>query len=37
MAKCTDEQKVEYVGLVFCSEAQQWWKSKRLHLVTEFG
>jgi len=36
-AKCTNEQKVEYVGLVFRGEAQQWWKSKRLHLVTEFG
>ncbi|XP_062144310.1 uncharacterized protein LOC133851756 isoform X3 [Alnus glutinosa] len=36
-AKCTDEQKVEYASLVFRSEAQQWWKSKRLHLVTEYG
>jgi hypothetical protein len=36
-AKCTDKQKVEYAGLVFRSEAQQWWKSKRLHLVIEFG
>jgi hypothetical protein len=36
-AKFTDEQKVEYAGLVFRSEAQQLWKSKRLHLVTGFG
>jgi len=35
--KCTDDQKVEYASLVFHSEAQQWWKSKKLYLVTEYG